>query len=123
MGSKDISSILAEINEKGNFISSLITDREGFPIAAVSHANTNQEVLAAVIGLFQRATTQASEQLGVSISSEFTLHFDNGNLLICHPFTSKGVDMILALLLLSKKQAYRRLMNQTISAVQKTFEL
>jgi predicted regulator of Ras-like GTPase activity (Roadblock/LC7/MglB family) len=123
MGSKNISSILAETNEKGGFISSLITDHEGFPIAAVSNAETNQEVFAAVIGLFQRATNQASEQLGISISSEFTLYFDNGNLMVCRPFTSKGVEMVLALLLVSKKQAYRRLMTQTIVAVQKTFEL
>lgn len=123
MGSINISNILAETNAKGGFISSLITDREGFPIASVSNADTNQEILAAVIGLFQRATNQASEQLGILISSEFTLYYDNGNLMVCRPFTSKGVEMVLALLLVSKKQAYRRLMNQTIVAVQKTFEL
>jgi predicted regulator of Ras-like GTPase activity (Roadblock/LC7/MglB family) len=123
MGSNDLSSILTETNEKGGFISSLITDCEGFPIAAVSNTNTNQEVLAAVIGLFQRATNQASEQLGISISSEFTLYYENGNLLVCRPFSSKGVDMVLAHLLVSKKQVYRRLMSQTIIAVQNAFEL
>ncbi len=122
MDSNVISNILAETNEKGNFLCSLITDREGFPIAAISRTNTELEVLAAVIGLFQRATNQASEQLGIAISSEFTLNYENGNILVCRPFTSNGIDMILAFLLASKKQVYRRLMNQTISAVQKTLE-
>jgi predicted regulator of Ras-like GTPase activity (Roadblock/LC7/MglB family) len=122
MDSNEISKILAETNEKGNFISSLITDRAGFPIAFISSIQTNQEILAAVIGLFQRATSQASEQLGVSISSEFSLYYENGNHLVCRPFSCNGIDLMLALLLPSKTHAYRRLMNQTISAVQNVFE-
>jgi hypothetical protein len=123
MESMEISKILAETNEKGKFLSCIVTDIEGFPIASVSTADRSPEVQAAVVGLIQRVISQASEQLGISDTTEFSLFDASGNLFVCRPFITGGVEMVLAFLIPGKDQPYRRLMSQTITKIQQFFEL
>ncbi|MBI9052066.1 MAG: hypothetical protein JEZ00_21810 [Anaerolineaceae bacterium] len=122
MAPMDLTQLLKEVNQNGGFLASLVTDQEGFAIASASTHKFNPDIQAAVIGLFQRATVQATEQLGESISSEFTLYYENGNLLVCRPFVVKKLNLSLAFLIPGKKIAYRRLMKQTITAIQNSFE-
>lgn len=123
MNSTEISKILVEINEKGKFLASIVTDREGFPIASASTAKHSPEIQAALVGIIQRVTSQASEQLGISATTEFSLFDANGNLFVCRPFTASGIDMVLAFLIPGKDQSYRRLMAQTIAAIQENIDL
>lgn len=123
MNSTEMSRILAETNEKGKFITSIVTDREGFPIASASDASQSPEVQAALVGIIQRVTNQASEQLGISATTEFSLFDANGNLFVCRPFVASGIDMVLAFLIPGKDQPYRRLMSQTITAIQQALDL
>lgn len=122
MDSKEIEQILSQTYEKGKFLAVLLTDREGFPIASVSSETYSAEVQAALIGLVQRATGQASEQLGVAASAEFTMLDVNGNLFVCRPFLSNEVEMVLSFLVPGRDQPYRRLMNQTIASLQQSLD-
>ena len=122
MGAKEIEKILGGVNEKGKFLAVLLTDHEGFPIASVSSAEYDPEIQAALIGLVQRATGQASEQLGVAANTEFTMLDTKGNLFVSRPFSYHDVDMVLSFLIPGRDQPYRRLMSQTIVAIQQTFD-
>ncbi len=123
MNSSEISRILNETNVKGKFLTSILTDREGFPIASASGARQNPETQAALVGVIQRVTSQASEQLGISAATEFSLFDASGSLFVCRPFSAKGIDMVLAFLIPGKDLPYRRLMSQTIATLQQVFEL
>ena len=123
MSSMEISKILQDVNMQGNFLASLVTDKEGFAIASASKEKFNADMQSAVISLFQRATAQASEQMGESITSEFTLYFQNGTILVSRPFQVNQLQFNLSFLLSDKKQAYRRLMAQTIRSIENSFEL
>jgi predicted regulator of Ras-like GTPase activity (Roadblock/LC7/MglB family) len=119
----EMSKTLQEVITQGEFLAGLITDQEGFAIASASKENFDADIQSAVISLFQRATAQASEQLGESITSEFTLYFQNGTILVSKPFQVNQLHFNLSFLLSDRKQAYRRLMAQTIRSTQNSFEL
>ena len=123
MSSAEMSKMLQDVINKGDFLAGLITDQEGFAIASASKEKFNADIQSAVISLFQRATAQASEQLGEAITSEFTLYFQNGTILVSKPFQVNQLHLNLSFLLSDRKQAYRRLMAQTIRSIQNSFEL
>ena len=123
MNFEEISNILTETNKKGGFIASLIIDREGFPIASASSGEQSLEIQAALLGLVRRATSQASQELGLSYTTEFTLYDENGNLFVCRLFLAGEIELALAFLIPDKYISYRRLMQQTINAVQKALEI
>jgi predicted regulator of Ras-like GTPase activity (Roadblock/LC7/MglB family) len=123
MSSLKLSKILQDVITQGNYLAALVTDQEGFAIASASKDKFNAEMQSAVISLFQRATAQASEQLGESITSEFTLYFENGTILVSRPFQVNQLHLNLSFLLSDRNQTYRRLMTQTMRAVQNSFEL
>ena len=123
MSSMEMSKTLQDVIQQGEFLAALITDQEGFAIASASKEKFNADIQSAVISLFQRATAQASEQMGESITSEFTLYFQNGTILVSKPFQVNELRFNLSFLLSDKKQAYRRLMAQTIRSIQNSFEL
>ena len=123
MNFSEISNILTETNKKGGFIASLIIDREGFPIASAANDEHNLEIQAALLGLVHRATSQASQELGLSYTTEFTLYDENGNLFVCRLFAAGQNEFALAFLIPHKYIPYRRLMQQTIKAVQKALDI
>jgi hypothetical protein len=123
MDSTVIAKILAETNEKGKFLASVVTDREGFTIASASTGGQNPEIQGALVGLIQRMTSQASDQLGILPTAEFTLFDTAGNRFVCRPFFAKGIEMVLAFLIPGKDQSYRRIMSQTIDGIQQAFDI
>ncbi len=122
-GSVELSRLLADMNEKGNFPISVLTDRQGFPIASAASAGQNPDTQSAVVALVQKTASQVSQQLGMASTDEISLYDTEGNRLVCRPFNANGHDMILAVLVPNKGQTYRRLTNQTVSAIRKSWRL
>ena len=120
-----ITKILEEKNKKGGFLASLIVDREGFPIASITNPDSEQdlEIQAALLGLVRRATSQASQEFGLSNTTEFTLFDENGYRFVCRLFSAGETELALAFLIPDKDLSYRRLMQQTIKTVQKVLEI
>lgn len=123
LGSKGLTDILKEINQKGNFLISLLTDRDGLLIASASTDNQDHESRSAAVAMVQKTTIQVCEQLGYSAATEFTLCDADGNRFVCRPFTAKGYDLVLAVLMPGKNQAYKRLVNQALLALQREFDI
>ncbi len=115
------SNILADMNREGNFSISVLTDKEGFPIASAATNGQDAEVQAAVVALVQRVANQVHNQLGMGSSDEIILNDTLGRRLICRLFTVNHHEMILAVLVPDKNQTYRRLTNTVIQTICKNW--
>ena len=108
----EINQLLAEANQRGEFLAAVVTDKEGLPVASATSGAHDPEIQAALVGLIQRVITQASDELGVANATEFTLFDANGNRFVCRPFMAGAVELVLAFLVPGKDRPYRRVMNQ-----------
>jgi predicted regulator of Ras-like GTPase activity (Roadblock/LC7/MglB family) len=122
-GSAKLSELLTEMNERGKFSISVLTDQHGFPIAAAGQSGEDAETQAAVVALVQKTAVQAHHQLGMAEIDEISLLDTAGQRLVCRPFNAKGYDMILAVRVADKNLSYRRLTNQAITAVRRIWKL
>jgi len=122
-GSAQLSDILAEMNQAGSFSIAIITDQNGFPVASAAAPGEDPDTQSAVVALVQKTAVQAHHQLGMAQADEISLFDASGQRLICRPFAANGYDMILAVRIPNKKQSYRRLTNQAIREIKKSWRL
>ncbi|NTV47267.1 MAG: hypothetical protein HGB11_12260 [Chlorobiales bacterium] len=122
-GSAEITKCLAEMNEKGGFPISVITDLQGFTIASSSANGHDPERQSAVVALVQKTAIQVRNHLGMGTTDEISLFDQNGQRLVCRPFNVRGHELILAVQVPEKHQAYRGLTNQAIKVIQKNWKL
>jgi predicted regulator of Ras-like GTPase activity (Roadblock/LC7/MglB family) len=122
-GSARLAELLAEMNQEGGFSISILTDRQGFPIASAAQPGEDPDVQAAVVALVQKTAVQARQQLGMAQTDEISLYDAEGQRLVCRPFDANGYDMILAVRIPHRNQSYRRLTNLTISTVRRIWKL
>lgn len=122
-GSARLAELLATMNEDGNFSISILTDRQGFPIASAATPDQDPEVQAAVVALVQKTAVQARQQLGMAQTDEISLFDAQGQRLVCRPFDANGHDMILAVRIPNRNQSYRRLTNIAINNIRRIWKL
>ena len=120
-GSAILADILADMNTAGEFPISIITDKHGFPIASAAVPGQDADTKSAVVALVQKTAAQAQSQLGMAQTDEISLYDAQGQRLICRPFVANGYDMILAVMILNRRQSYRRLTNQAIRAIREAW--
>lgn len=123
VGSTELAKLLAEMNERGGFPIAVLTDRHGFPIASAAGPGQNPEAQSAVVALVQKTAAQVRDQLGMAQTDEISLFDTTGQRLVCRPINANGHEMILAVLVPDKDKSYRRLTNQTISAIRRLWKL
>jgi predicted regulator of Ras-like GTPase activity (Roadblock/LC7/MglB family) len=121
--STELSHVLAEMNSKGNFPISVLTDRHGFPIASASSPGQNADTQSAVVAMVQKTASQVRDQLGMAQTDEISLFDTDGRRLVCRPFNANGHDMILAVLVTDRNGSYRRLTNQAVRDISKVWKL
>ena len=122
-GSTELSQILSQMNEKGNFLISILTDRNGFPIASATASNEDPELQSAVVALVQKTAAQVQQQLGMAPTDEISMFDTAGRRLVCRPFEINEHKLILAVVVPDRKQSYRRLTNTTVSAIKRRWRL
>ena len=121
--SQALSQLLHDMNEEGGFSIAVITDREGFSIASAAQAGQDPDTQSAVVALVQKTAQQVSHQLGLSKTDEISLYDEQGQRLVCRPFSINGHDMILAVTVPHRGQSYRRVTNKGITAIQRHWKL
>lgn len=109
--------LLTAMNEQGGFPISVITDRDGFPIASVCNNNQDADRQSAVVALVQRTAQQIKDRMGMAATDEFSLYDTEGKRLVCRPFVAIGHEMILAVVVPDKDRPYRRLTTRTVNAI------
>jgi predicted regulator of Ras-like GTPase activity (Roadblock/LC7/MglB family) len=118
-GTAEIGRLLARLNQEGGFDLSVLTDREGLPIASAAEPGQDPEVHAAVVALVQKTAIQVRNYIGFASTSEIMINDVRGRRLICRPFDIKDHEFILAVLIPDKTKSYRRLTNNAVNGIQK----
>ncbi len=122
-GSAELSQLLADMNERGGFPVSVLTDRNGFTIAAAAVPGQDPHMQAAAVALMQKTSAQVRDQLSMAQTDEVSVHDATGKRLVCRPFRAGSHDMILAVLVPDKQKSYRRLTNMTVDAIRQLWKL
>jgi len=112
--------LITDLQTKGNFSATVLTDQNGFPIAASAGEDDDVETHAAVVAQIQKTISQVKKQLGMVITDEVSMVDVSGKKLICRSFSMNGTEFILAVLLSGRDKPYRRLTTRTISSIQQT---
>ncbi len=122
-GSAELSQLLEDMNERGGFPVSVLTDRNGFTIAAAAAPGQDPEMQAAAVALVQKTSAQVRDQLSMAPTDEISVYDATGKRLVCRPFKAGSHDMILAVLVPERAKSYRRLTNSTVDAVRRLWKL
>ncbi len=122
-GSTEIAEQLAVMNAEGSFSISVLTDLAGFPIAWAAQGDQDPDMQAAVVALIQKTARQVRDQLGMAQMDEISVFDAKGQRLVCRPFTANGHELILAVLVPSRDQTYRRLTNRAVRAIELGWKL
>ena len=122
-GSTELSLILARMNQDGNFLISVLTDRNGFPIASATASGEDPDLQSAVVALVQKTAAQVQQQLDMAPTDEISIFDTAGRRLVCRPFTANEHQLILAVLIPTRHQSYRRLTNTAVRAIQRQWKL
>ncbi len=122
-GSVKIGKILKKMNDAGNFPISIVTDRNGFPLAAAFGKGKDPDIQSAVVALIQKTAVHAENQLGMGQTDEISLFGEQGVRLVCRPFDANGHRLILAVQVPDRHQAYRLLTNNAIREIRRVWKL
>lgn len=120
--SNELAKLLIEMNEQGGFPISVLTDRQGFPIASAAGPGYSPDTQSAVVAMVQKTATQVRDQLGMAQTDEISLFDTSGQRLVCRPMSINGHDMILAVLVPDKDKSYRRLTNQAVNTIRRMWK-
>jgi predicted regulator of Ras-like GTPase activity (Roadblock/LC7/MglB family) len=117
----ELNKILVSMNQEGGFSITLITDAQGLPIVSAALNGYDPDRQSAVAALIQKAAVQGTRQLGWEATDEVSLHQANGKVLICRSFHAGDQDLILAIVLSSRQQRYRRVTSSGIAQIKQVW--
>jgi predicted regulator of Ras-like GTPase activity (Roadblock/LC7/MglB family) len=109
--------ILNNMNHEANFPMSVLTDKEGLPIASAFSNGADPEKQSAVVAFLQKTAVQVSKQLGMDEIDEISFSYVDGQHLVCRPFNIETNRLILAIIVTDRDQSYRRITNRAISEI------
>ncbi len=119
-GSEQISSILADMNDHGGFLVSVLTDLEGLPIASATAVDgESAEMQAAVVALIRKSALQTSK-VNMDETDEISVFDRQGRRLVCRPFHVSDRSLVLATMV-PRDRSYRRLTHTAINAIQQVW--
>lgn len=116
-GTEVLTKILTEMNAKSGFPISVLTDKDGLPIAWASTSGDNPERQSAVVAYVQRTALQVSKQLEMTEVEEVSYACANGQHFICRPFQIDDNGFILAVTFNARDKSYRRATNVAITEI------
>lgn len=117
-----LESILFEMNGIGKFPKSVLTDKEGLPIASATDRGESVDRQSAVVAFLQKNAIQGSRQLGFTDPVEVTFSYEDGLTLVILPFSVKDKGLLLAVLVTERDQAYRKVTSTAIAEIIKVWE-
>ena len=117
-----LESILFEMNGIGKFPKSVLTDKEGLPIAAAASDGSNADRQSAVVAFIQKAAIQASKQLEFAELDEISFNYKDGQQLVILPFNVKDKGLILTTIVTDRNQPHRKITSNAISEIIKVWD-
>jgi predicted regulator of Ras-like GTPase activity (Roadblock/LC7/MglB family) len=108
MGSKQelFERTLSRMNQDGNFEASVLSLKDGLPLAS-SPLSYEDQMTAAMVALLNDTANKLNRELSLPQVDEISIVGDGGNRLVCRYFAVNGNDILLTVLA-QPDQTYRR---------------
>jgi predicted regulator of Ras-like GTPase activity (Roadblock/LC7/MglB family) len=111
--------ILHKMNSEGNFKASVLSMRDGLPLAS-SPPHYEDETAAAMVTLLNETAKRINNQLQLPQVDEISIVGDDRTRLVCRYCTVDGNELLL-MILIPPDQAYRRLTNQAMKEIKRSW--
>jgi len=111
--------ILWAMNEQGDFKASVLASSDGLAIATVVSAY-DTDTTAAMVGLLQKVSQEAQEQLGMAEIDEVTIFDSDRVRLVCRYLDADGERLILAVMVPPRRR-WRMITNWAIKEIRKAW--
>jgi len=121
-GLETLNQLLVEMNRDGGFSIVVLTDAQGLAIASAAREGMDADRQSAVVAFIQKTAVQVVRQLGMGTTEEVSLQDEHGQHLVCRPFTVNDHELILAVLVPDKNIPYRRVTNNAIAEIRRTWK-
>ena len=121
-GSEILANILSNMNQLGNFPMSVLTDKEGLPIASAFSNGSDPDRQSAIVAFLQKTAVQVSKQLGMEEIEEISFSYVDGQHLVCRPINIDTSKLILAFIISDRDQSYRRTTNHAVTAIRQVWK-
>lgn len=116
-GPQELNKLLGEMNNDGGFPIAVVTDRNGFVIASSSPSGQDAQRQSAVVAKVGETAALASSHLNMGPTDEISINAEQGQQLVCRPIPMNGKELILAVMLKTRTQPYRRATNKVIAQI------
>jgi predicted regulator of Ras-like GTPase activity (Roadblock/LC7/MglB family) len=113
-----LSAVLTQLQAHPEIQTAVLCTSDGL---TVNGQVSNMSYIAATAGFLLSAAHQSSVLLGSKGCQEVTVHLADDTFLVCWPFIAGDTELILTVLF-KQKLAYKRLLTQTIRAIQQAVE-
>ena len=121
-GPPELVGLISAMNAEAGFPITVLTDKQGLVLAASSQAGMNAARQSAVVAKIRGAADLVARQLDMGVMDEISLFDEDGQRLVCRPIAMRGEDLILAVMVPTRGQAYRRSTNKAITAIRRTWQ-
>jgi len=111
--------ILEEMNERGQFQTSVLASADGLPLASVT-SHFEAETMAAMVALVKNVARRAQTHIGLQQVDEVSIVDSNRMRLICRPLMVDGEELVLTIVTLPDR-TYRRLTNHAIHEIRRAW--
>ena len=118
----NLTQLLTEMNQEGNFLVSLLADQDGLPIVFAADAGFDAEKQSATIAMVKKSIAQNEKRLGISAAREISIVDEDGHLLICRSFNANDNDLTLAVLMETRQQSYRRSTTKAMTQIKRVWK-
>lgn len=88
-GSAKLAQLLTEMNERGGFPITVLTDQHGFHIASAATPGEDHKMQSAVVALVQKTAAQVRQQLDTAQTDEISCMIPRGNAWCVGPLTPR----------------------------------
>ncbi len=121
-GSDLLIQLLVEMNQKGGFPISVLTDEQGLAIASASQDGMDVDRQSAVVAFVQKMACRVTRQLGMGVTDEIAVNDENGQRLICRSFRVADHELILAVIVTKRNTSHRRVTSYVINNIRQIWK-
>lgn len=121
-GPAQLGKMLTELNRESGFPIAVVANKEGLVLASSSVNGLDPERQSAVVAKVAEMASMASAQLKLGVTDEISIFDEDGRRLVCRPINLGGQELMLAVLVPHRGQAYRRATNKLITQIRKNWD-
>jgi predicted regulator of Ras-like GTPase activity (Roadblock/LC7/MglB family) len=121
-GENGLVDTLDQMNAEAGFPLSVLTNAQGLLIASsASEEGQDPNKQSAIVAKVREAAQLVRSQLDMGVTDEISVYDEDGRRLVCRPLSINGHDLILAVVVPTRGQAYRRATNTAISGIRRAW--